>query len=836
MNQRPSLPVQEVLAQLQRTLQEVGCAILQAPPGAGKTTTVPLALVGAPWLGGRKIVVLEPRRIAARAAARYMAAQLGERVGETVGFRVRLESRVGPRTRIEVVTEGVFTRLLQDDPGLEQVGLVIFDEFHERSLQADLGLALCLDSRAALRPDLRLLIMSATLQLGPLQALLPQAPLIVSEGRSFPVAVHHRPLPVRFNRDRTAFVAEVARLVMAVITEEAGSALVFLPGVGEIRRAAEILAAQLHGSDVLVAPLYGDLSAADQDRAIAPAPPGLRKVVLATSIAETSLTIEGIRIVVDSGLMRRPRFEPRTGFTRLHTERVSQAAAVQRCGRAGRLEPGACYRLWSATEHSGLVPFHRPEMLEADLSPLALDLALWGVSDPAELRWLDPPPAAAFAQAQDLLRALGALDAAARITAHGRAMAAFGVHPRLAHMLLRGQALGLGALAAELAALMEERDLLPAAASPDCDLRTRLELLRRSGIPAGVQRGTLHRVRQSAERYRRQLGAAAAGGDLDHAGLLLAFAYPDRIAMRRAEGHGRFLLANGGGARFAAMESLSGREFIVAAHLDGNAREARIFLAAAVARGDLLEHFAGQLVSESFVRWDEADAAVLCRRQRRLGRLVLDDAPLADPDPARVTAELLRGIRSRGLQCLSWGRPTRAWQARVRFLARHAPDQWPDVSDEALLDNLESWLAPYLAAMSRLEHLQRLDLQQALANLLDWSARRRLDELAPTHLSVPSGSRIALDYANDPPVLAVRLQEMFGLEETPRIAGGRVAVLLHLLSPAGRPVQVTQDLAGFWRSGYFEVRKDLRGRYPKHPWPDDPSAAQPTRRVKPRRR
>ncbi len=827
-----TLPITPLLPDLARALREGPAAILQAPPGAGKSTAVAPALLEQPWLHGRKILLLEPRRLAARNVARFMAEQRGEALGDTIGYRMRFESRIGARTRIEVITEGVLSRLLQQDPSLASAGLVIFDEFHERSLQADLALALCLDSQAGLRPDLHLLVMSATLEKSSLAALLGHAPVLHSEGRSFPVEVHYRPPRNRWPRNRHGFLAELASTVRTVLDREPGSVLVFLPGVGEIQQLVRLLQAQGLPEGVDLAPLYGELELAAQQRAIAPSPPGRRKLVLATSIAETSLTIEGIRIVIDSGLMRVPRFDPRTGMTRLETVAISQSSAAQRSGRAGRLEPGVCYRLWSESEQAGLVAFGRPEILEADLAPVALELAQWGVG-PDALRWLDPPPAAAYDQARELLQSLDALDRHGRITAHGQAMAELGLHPRLAHMVLRGAELGAGDLGCDIAALLGERDIIPRGdPDRDSDVRTRLQRLHAD------RDGGSSRIKRAASQCRQRLRAQGRTGDrreaigADAVGLLLALAYPDRIGQRRGAGPGRFLLANGRGAQFAGPESLAACEYIVAAHLDGSGRDARVQLAAQVQRTSLLAHFADRIVVRDSVDWDERQQAVVARRQWCLGNLVLDEQPLGDADPARAAALLTDALRRVGLDRLPWDARSRAWRSRVAFLHRLAPEQWPDVSDAALLASLDRWLTPYLGNMTRLDHLRRLNLQQVLAAQLDWQQQRRLDELAPTHVAVPSGSRIALDYSGDVPVLAVRLQEMFGAQQTPRVADGQVALLVHLLSPAGRPVQVTQDLAGFWRNGYFDVRKDLRGRYPKHAWPDNPLTAQPSRHAK----
>ena len=834
---RPPLPIDDALPALRAALRAHTAGVLQAPPGAGKTTYVPLALLGEPWLSGARIVMLEPRRLAARAAARRMAQLLGEAVGETVGYRVRLDTRVGPRTRVEVVTEGVLTRLLQDDPALEGTGLVIFDEFHERSLQADLGLALALHSQQLVRPDLRLLVMSATLDGAAVARLLGDAPTVTSEGRAFPVET--RWLGRRPDRKPEAAVAAAVREALA---RDPGDVLAFLPGGGEIRRAAALLEGGALAPGTYVAPLYGDLPQEAQDRAIAPAVPGRRKVVLATSIAETSLTIEGVRVVVDAGLARVPRFSPASGMTRLETVRVSRAGADQRRGRAGRVAPGVCYRLWEEHEHHHLLPQATPEILEADLAGLALELADAGVGDPAALRWLDPPPAAAYAQARELLTQLGALDpATGRITAHGRRMASLPLHPRLAHMLLGAVPLGLGALACDLAALVGERDLLRADGGPrDADVRLRLEALRERGAPApAVDRDLVRRARASAAQYRRLLrlppDAATSPDDVERCGLVLALAYPDRVAQRRPGADGRFLLRNGRGARFAEPQPLAAAPYLVAAELDGGQRESRIFLAAPLDEAELLAHAAEQVEVHDEVAWDAAAGVVRAVRQERLGAIVLREGTLHDPDADAVAVALLDGLAAAGIAALPWSERADALRARVAFLRRLDPDAWPDLSDARLAATLDEWLAPQLRGLRRRDDVRRLDLARVLEGLLTWEQRARLDELAPTHLVVPTGSRIPVDYGDpDAPALAVRLQELFGLAETPRVGGGRVPVTLHLLSPAHRPVQVTRDLAGFWRSSYFEVRREMKGRYPKHHWPDDPLQAEPTRRAKPR--
>lgn len=833
------LPIEAVLPELRGALRRRAAAVLQAPPGAGKTTRVPLALLDEPWLAGQKAVMLEPRRLAARAAARRMAAALGERVGDTVGHRVRMDTRVGPRTRLEVVTEGVLARMLQSDPALEGVGLVVFDEFHERSLHADLGLALALQSQALLRDDLRILVMSATLDGAAVAALLGGAPVVTSEGRAHPVETRYLPRPADGWLD-----ARVARATLEALEREPGDVLVFLPGQAEIRRVEERLREAGPGPGVRVAPLYGGLPQEAQDRAIEPSPPGERRVVLATSIAETSLTIEGVRVVVDSGVMRVPRFSPRTGMTRLETVPVTRASAEQRRGRAGRVGPGVCYRLWTESEQHGLVPHATPEILAADLAPLALELAAWGIADPAELRWLDPPPAAAFAQARGLLAQLGALDAAGAATPHGRRMAALGTHPRLAHMLLRGAELGLGALACDLAALLEERDPFRGDGGvPDADLRLRLEALRDprgGGSHRGhrVDAGTLHRARDAARHWQGALGIRAGAprpaDEAGSAGLLLAFAYPDRIAQKRPGQPGRFLLRNGRGATLEGAQALAGAPYLVAAELDGQGRESRVYLAAPLAEEELAAHFAEQTETEESVAWDADTGSVRARRRERLGALVLRDAPLPDPDPQAVAAALLDGIARAGIASLPWSRDGQRLRERLVFLHRHDP-AWPDASDAALLAALPEWLGPHLYGLRRMDEVRRLDPGGILLDRLPWERRAALDALAPSHVQVPSGSRIPVDYSDpDAPVLAVRLQEVFGMTETPRVAGGRVPLTLHLLSPANRPVQVTRDLASFWRGTYFEVKKDLKGRYPKHDWPDDPLQATPTHRVRPR--
>jgi ATP-dependent helicase HrpB len=847
-NPQFSLPIDAVLPELRAAVAAHANVVLQAPPGAGKSTGVPLALLAEQSLSAGKIVMLEPRRLAARAVATRMAQMLGEPVGQTVGFRTRLESRTGKSTRIEVVTEGILTRWLQRDATLEGVALVIFDEFHERSLNADLGLALCLDAQAEVREDLRILVMSATLDATAVARMLGDAPIVTAEGQAFEVETHWTGAGAAHRGGRDIDIAvRTARTIAQAIEHDAGDILAFLPGQAEIRRTQQQLEGQRLPRPVTVLPLFGDLSAVEQDAALRPGDAQHRKVVLATNIAETSLTIEGVRVVVDSGLARRARFDPATGMSGLETVRISRASADQRRGRAGRLGPGVCYRLWSETEHAALAAHTAPEILEADLAPVALDLAEWGIVDPRSLRWLDPPPAATFAQARDLLRSLDAIDAHGRITPHGRTLARLGTHPRLAHMIVRGAELGLQRPALEIAAVLGERDLLRWSGSRrDADLRLRIEALRRGRVDdphvatdVRVDGGARQRALRTVEILERQLDASvarprAAEADSD-IGRLLAFAYPDRIAQSRGAG-GRYLLAGGRGARLTEAQSIAQAEFLVVADLDAGEREALIRLAAPLPRVALETDFASLIEHRQRFEWDAREQAVVAQDERWLGAIRLGERRLENPDSARVTSALLAGINELGLDALPWTKEALALRQRLAF-AREVdtrPQQpWPDVSDAALSATLDTWLAPWLTGMSRRDHLARLDMTGIVAALLDWNQRQRLDEIAPTHLQVPSGSRIPIDYSAAPTV-AVRLQEVFGLAATPAVGGGRVPLTLQLLSPAHRPVQVTKDLASFWARGYAEVKKELKGRYPKHYWPDDPTTAVATARVRPR--
>ena len=795
------LPVNEVLPEVRRHLARGNTLVLQAPPGAGKTTQVPLALLEEPWLEGRRILMLEPRRLAARAAAQRMAAVLGEAVGASVGYTVRFERRVSGGTRIEVVTEGILTRRLQRDPSLEDVGLVIFDEFHERNLHSDLALALCLDSLEGLREDLRLLVMSATLD-GLSVARLLDAPIVASEGRTHPVSIHHVSAGQRVDIAR-----DVCRAVLSASRDTQGDILAFLPGAGEIRRAAQWLMDEPSARDLAVHMLYGDLPFDAQQRALQPDPNGRRKAVLATPIAETSLTIEGVTVVVDSGWTRAPRFDPRSGLTRLETVRVSAASADQRTGRAGRLAPGHCYRLWSESVQRGLPRQRTPEILGADLAPLVLELAAWGVTDPGRLRWLDVPPQAAIAQARELLQALDALDDAGRITPAGSAMAELPMHPRLARMVREAEGRGLVSLACDIAALLSERDIFCTDRRFDPDLTVRVEALTRfrtegraSARMDGADPSACARAVRIADQYRRIAGCRHEhiGGQAEETGALLAVAYPDRVGMRRGGQQPLYRLSGGRGARVAADSPLANGQMMVAAVLDGGQEEARVLLAAPLST-EQFERVCGTRARwYDVVAWNAQTRNVVCRRERRFGALAIEETPLARPEPQAVQTALLEGVRTVGLDVLGWGREGRQLQARILSLRHWEEDTWPDVSDAALLAGLEDWLAPYLAGMARLEHLKTLSMEVVLANMVGHERIRRLEAEAPSRLTVPSGSRLRLSYqAGEAPVLAVKLQEMFGLAETPRVAGGKGPVTLPLHSPAARPARVPRALRGF---------------------------------------
>jgi ATP-dependent helicase HrpB len=872
------LPIDAVLDELARTLAGHNAAVLVAPPGAGKTTRVPLALLDEPWAKTRKIIVLEPRRIAARASAERMAQTLGQRVGETVGYRVRFGSKVSRATRIEVVTEGIFSRQILDDPELTGVAAVLFDEFHERSLDADLGLALARDAQTGLREDLRILVMSATLDGARVARLLGDAPVISSEGRAFPVEMRYLGRKADAPLER-----QMADAIAMALRADPGSVLAFLPGAAEIRRTQNFLGERIHDASIEIVPLFGALDAAVQDRAIAPAPKGQRKVVLATSIAETSLTIEGVRIVVDSGVARVPRYEPDIGLTRLETVRASRAAVDQRRGRAGRTEPGVCYRLWDEPQTASLAAFTQPEILSADLSSLVLDVAQWGVSDPTTLAFLDSPPAPALKEARSLLRELGALDGDGRITAEGKSLRALALPPRLARMIVDSHRLGAGEKAAEIAAVLTERGL----GGDSVDLDARLDQFRRDRS----QRATS--ARSLAQRWASQVAASEhtsasgssspsplAGSEASEArsrgrgggstmavavrgtptpnpspqgggerkdlrspdedistGVMLALAFPDRVARNR--GNGSFILANGRGAAVDQASALARAPYIAVAELTGTAAQGRILLAAPIALADIEQHFADQIEAADEVSFDRGALALRARRRKTLHAITLSEAPLALQPSAETARVLADGLIAAGLDKLPWSKPLKQWRDRVKFLRRAegeaSQNPWPDLSDDALAAQREAWLVPALFDKTSLKELSPGDLSDAMMTLLPWELRARLEREAPTHFEAPTGTMLAIDYeAEQGPTIAVRLQELFGLNTHPSIAKGKVPLVLELLSPAHRPVQVTRDLPGFWRGSYAAVRSDLRGRYPRHPWPEDPASAMPTRRVKPR--
>lgn len=808
------LPIDDALPRLTEALRAREAAVLVAPPGAGKTTRVPLVLMDEAWAANKKILVLEPRRLAARAAAARMAATLGEQVGDTVGLRVRFGSKISKKTRIEVVTEGVFTRLVLDDPSLDGIAAVLFDEFHERSLDADLGLALARDVQQGLRDDLKVLVMSATLDGARVAALIGDAPVVESEGRAFPVETRY------LGRDpRERIERQVADAVKRALRADTGSLLVFLPGAGEIRRTETMLRDEVRDPDSDIVALYGALEARDQDRAISPAPPGKRKVVLATSIAETSLTIEGVRVVIDSGLARVPRYEPDVGLTRLETVRVSRAAADQRRGRAGRTEPGVCYRLWDEPQTGSFDAYTRPEILSADLSSFVLDLAQWGASDAAGLAFLDAPPSAAMKEARALLTELGALDAQGRITEEGRKLRALPLPPRLARMVVDAGEAGAGDMAANIAAVLTERGL----GGDDVNLTHRLDQFRRDRS----------RRAEDARAMARRWAPAGGNGDMS-IGVILSLAYPDRVAKSRGSG-GTFLLANGRGGNVDVASALAREPFIVVAELTGAANASRIVLAAPISLDEIEARFADRIEDRDAVTFDNASASLRARRTRRLGAIVLAEQikqVTPDADTARVLAQ---GLIAQGMSKLDWSKAALQWRTRVQFLRKAEGDEWPDMSDEGLANSTTDWLEPLLLDKTSRGQIGAGELFDAVSNLVPWNLRRRLDDEAPTHFTAPTGTNAAIDYeAEQGPTISIRLQELFGLSKHPSIAGGRIPLVIELLSPGHKPVQITRDLPGFWRGSYADVRTEMRGRYPRHPWPDDPASALPTRRAKPR--
>ncbi|MGR7943614.1 ATP-dependent helicase HrpB [Paenibacillus sp. M.A.Huq-81] len=829
------MPIDEVLPDLLRALERGGNAVLVAEPGAGKTTRVPLSIMEQSWLAGKRIIMLEPRRLAARSAAGYMASLLGEKAGERVGYRVRLDSKVSSKTVIEVVTEGVLTRMLQSDPALEGVGAVLFDEFHERHLHGDLGLALCLQTQSLLREDLRMVVMSATLDAEPVARLLGDAPVFQSTGRAYPVETRYRAA-----KSSGPIEPQVGETVLQALREETGDMLVFLPGVPEIKRTVRWLHEKGLPGGIKVRELHGGMTLEEQSSAVAKCAAHERKVVLATSVAESSLTVEGVKIVVDGGLARTLRFSPRTGLSRLETVPVSKASADQRRGRAGRLAPGVCYRIWTEEEQAYLPDQGKPEVLEADLSALALELAVWGVRDPEELEWLTPPPPSSIAQANALLRLLKALDEQGRPTADGIQIARLGLHPRLGAMLLAAAKTSQSRLACELAALLSERDLLPG--EKNVDLSLRLSVLHK-GSPGHVE--SISRIQKQAAQWERMLheGMKGSGGGDERQssasqkqqalGSLLATAYPDRIAQRRADG--RYVLSGGRGAVLPELQPLSRFPYLVVCELDDSGKEATIRSGAEIAPAELERQLASQIQTEDSVEWDAGTQSVRARRRLKLGALTLSDKPQEGTDPEAVAEVWLKTIRETGFRMIPLSKSAQTLLLRMRLMALSGDPDWPDVTEEGLLNRLEHWLKPHLYGVKNMAEFQKLPWAQIIGGEMSWKQSQVLEDEVPTHITVPSGSRLPVDYS-DPvsPVLAVRLQELFGLKETPKLANGRLPVTLHLLSPSQRPVQVTRDLASFWETAYFEVKKDLKGRYPKHYWPDNPYEAVATNRVRPK--
>lgn len=816
-----ALPVDEALPALREALRARNAAVLVAPPGAGKTTRVPLALLEEPWVKGKKILVLEPRRIAARAAAQFMAGVIGEKLGQTVGLRVRFGSQVSARTRIEMITEGIFTRLVLDDPELKGVAVVVFDEFHERSLDADLALALALDVQRGLRDDLKILVMSATLDGARIAAALGESvPVVESAGRAYPVETLY------LGRDtRIPIHQSMADAIARIAAEEAGSILAFLPGAGEIRRTADFLSERIRAPDIDIVPLYGALDADIQDRAIEPSPAGRRKIVLATSIAETSITIKGVRVVVDSGLARVPRFEPDLGITRLDTVRVSRASADQRRGRAGRTEPGVCYRLWDEAQTRSLAPFATPEILSADLTGLLLDLAQWGVADPASLVWLDAPPAAAIKEARALLHALQAVDESGVITERGKQIARLPLHPRLAAMILRAAEDDNAMLAAEVAAVVSERGL----GGVDPDLTHRISDFRRDKSRRGVE------ARNLARRWAESAGGKIGETSPARAGGLLALAYPDRLAKARPERGGAFVLANGRGAKLEASHALAREDYLAVAEVAGAAQAGRILLAAKIDESEILSRFADEIVQTEEVVFDERARAVRARAARKYEALVLSERPLKVTADEKTAAVLANGIARLGLNALPLTPAISRWLERARFLRAAEGEEWPDLSPERLTETIETWLAPFLIGTTAVADISSNDGSAALHALMPRELARRLETEAPDRFTAPTGSELAIDYAAEAgPTISVKVQELFGLSAHPSVAAGRIPLVLELLSPAKRPIQVTRDLPAFWRGSWNDVKKEMRGRYPKHVWPDDPANALPTRRAKPR--
>lgn len=843
------LPIDRHIPDIKTGLLDHNTLILQAPPGAGKTTRVPPAMLNEPWLDGKMILLLEPRRLAAISCARHMARLMGEPVGQTVGYQIRLEVKKSRKTRILVVTEGIFTRMIQGDPGLQDIGLVIFDEFHERSIHSDLGLALVTESQGVFRPDLRVLVMSATIDTERLSQLLDHAPVVQSRGRLFPVKTVYCPdTATTANRNRPAIEQRCADTVTRALKETGKDILVFLPGVAEIKR-LESLLKKMAINDLMILTLHGNLPAQAQLQVFNPAPAGKRKIIIATAIAETSITIDGIGVVIDSGLMRQPFFSPQTGMSRLETLTVSKASADQRRGRAGRTAEGVCYRLWSEYDQSLLKSFSKPEIRVTDLAGVVLELAAWGISDPSELKWLDSPDTVSIANARDLLTLLGALDGAGKITPHGKQMAGFGLHPRLSHMVLKAREKGCGFTGCRLAALLMERDILVREqADVDPDIGMRLAVMDAwAGFESKrnrffkLNKGILKRVLKSEEKMAKDAGISMDRVDESAAGRVLAFAYPDRIAKRRDNRQQTYLMASGKGCRFHMDTTMAGNEYIVAFHLDGNPANAKIHMAAAYDRQTLETDFCGRIKKTQTLAWDTTAKEVRAKELTTFERIILDQNMVDIGDREKACHILVDEIKKAGLDILPWNKKLTSMRQRGQFLKNTGfyPDL-PDLSDTVLSASVHNWLGPFLDGIYAFKELDTVDMEAAFSMVLSWQQVQTIEKEAPSHLVVPSGSKIGLIYADrtgilTSPVLKVRLQEMFGLEKTPKVASNRVEVTVHLLSPAGRAVQITKDLKNFWENTYTEVKKDLMGRYPKHYWPDDPYKAVPTNRVKPKK-
>ena len=818
-------PIESILPELLETFQHTKNMVLSSPPGAGKTTQIPIALLASEWMTQKKVIMLEPRRLAARRAAEYMAAHFGEEVGQTVGYRIRGETVISKHTRIEVVTEGILTRLLQHEPDLPNIAIVIFDEFHERSIHADLGLAMTLDVQEHLRPDIRILVMSATLDGLAIAKLLGDAQIIESNGQSFPVTTHY----ARFTSEKS-IEARIVDTIVRALDEQEGDLLVFLPGRREIRRVENILWEKRLSEDVLVHSLYGDASYQQQSAALSPAPHGKRKVILSTSVAETSLTIDGVCVVIDSGLARTSQFDVRRGMSGLVTVPVSKAVADQRRGRAGRQQPGACYRLWMKNEHEMLSKYPQPEIKTADLAPLTLDLARWGTPDGANLRFLDPPPTAHLAQAHALLKSLGAIDQIGKLTLHGKAMAEMPIHPRLAHMILRGKELGFGSLACDITALLEERDILAGKKDTDIDLASRLHILyQRHASDERVR----ERISSQSKRLKQLIGIRNESKEKDESapGILLALAYPDRIARRRENKGSRYQMTSGTAAVLPNGSLLAREEFLAIGEVDGIGSEVRVYLAAPLTKEDIEQIFNDSIIEEEEIRWNTSNETAIARRISRLGAVILSEQHIK-PQGEKIISALIEGVKQLGIHCLPWDKDTRSLQQRSEWLRKYlSPSHWPDLSDSNLINTADEWLAPFLGGMWKKEQLDTLPLLAILQSHITHSLVQQIDSLVPSHIKLPSGSIATLDYSGGQPVLAVRLQELFGQINTPKICNGKVNVLIHLLSPARRPLAVTQDLHSFWTTVYPEIRTQMRARYPKHVWPEDPLKATPTNKT-----